>query len=104
MLNQTTREAIAAELVQADRDRTILPRLTARYPEMAIEDSYAIQKIWSDQRIAQGARLVGHKIGLTSRAMQMSSQIDEPTFTPSPACQARLSGSTMQATRPASAM
>ena len=60
MLNQTTREAIAAELVQADRDRTILPRLTARYPEMAIEDSYAIQKIWSDQRIAQGARLVGH--------------------------------------------
>ena len=80
MLNQTTREAIAAELVQADRDRTILPRLTARYPEMAIEDSYAIQKIWSDQRIAQGARLVGHKIGLTSKVMQVATGITEPDY------------------------
>ena len=75
-----TREAIAAELVQADRDRTILPRLTARYPEMAIEDSYAIQKIWSDQRIAQGARLVGHKIGLTSKVMQVATGITEPDY------------------------
>ena len=80
MLDQTTREAIAAELVQADRDRTILPRLTARYPEMAIDDSYAIQKIWSDQRIAQGARLVGHKIGLTSKVMQVATGISEPDY------------------------
>ena len=80
MLDQTTRESIAAELVQADRDRTILPRLTARYPEMAIEDSYAIQKIWSDQRISQGARLVGHKIGLTSKVMQVATGITEPDY------------------------
>ncbi len=80
MLNQTQREAIAAELVQADIDRTILPRLTARYDGMEVEDSYAIQKIWSDRRIAAGARLVGHKIGLTSKVMQVATGISEPDY------------------------
>lgn len=80
MLDQTTREAIAEELVQADRDRTVLPRLTARYPEMVIDDSYAIQKIWSERRITAGARLVGHKIGLTSKVMQVATGITEPDY------------------------
>ena len=80
MLDQATREAIAEELVQADIDRAVLPRLTARYPDMAIEDSYAIQKIWSDRRIEQGARLVGHKIGLTSKVMQVATGISEPDY------------------------
>ncbi|MGK0721585.1 fumarylacetoacetate hydrolase family protein [Leucobacter sp. W1478] len=80
MLDQTQREAIAAELVQADIDRTILPRLTARYDGMEVEDSYAIQKIWSDRRIEAGARLVGHKIGLTSKVMQVATGITEPDY------------------------
>lgn len=80
MLDQTVREAIAEELVQADRDRAVLPRLTIRYPEMVIEDSYAIQKIWSDRRIAGGARLVGRKIGLTSKVMQVATGISEPDY------------------------
>ena len=80
MLNQSQIEAIADELVQADKDRTILPKLTSRYPGMQIEDSYAIQKEWSDRRIAQGARLVGHKIGLTSKVMQVATGISEPDY------------------------
>lgn len=80
MLEQTQIEAIADELVQADRDRTILPKLTTRYPGMEIEDSYAIQKVWSDRRIAAGARLVGHKIGLTSKVMQVATGISEPDY------------------------
>ncbi len=80
MLDQTTREAIAEELVRADRERAVLPRLTVRYPEMTIEDSYAIQKIWSDRRIDHGARLVGHKIGLTSKVMQVATGISEPDY------------------------
>lgn len=80
MLDQTTREAIAEELVQADLDRAVLPRLTKRYPEMVIDDSYAIQKIWSDRRIKAGARLVGHKIGLTSKVMQVATGISEPDY------------------------
>ncbi len=80
MLDDSQIEAIAEELVQADRDRAVLPRLTARYPGMAIEDSYAIQKLWSDRRIANGARLVGHKIGLTSKVMQVATGISEPDY------------------------
>lgn len=80
MLDQNTREFIAQELVQADIDKTVLPRLTARYPGMVVEDSYAIQKIWSDQRIKNGSRLVGHKIGLTSKVMQLATGITEPDY------------------------
>lgn len=80
MLEQSLIESIAAELVQADHDRTVLPRLTARYPDMVVEDSYAIQKVWSDRRIAAGARLVGHKIGLTSKVMQVATGITEPDY------------------------
>lgn len=80
MLDQSTREAIANELVQADIDRAVLPKLTSRYPGMEVADSYAIQKMWSDRRLANGARLVGHKIGLTSKVMQLATGITEPDY------------------------
>ena len=50
------------------------------HPDMDLDDAYAIQQAWVDLQLAAGARLVGHKIGLTSRAMQASMQIDEPDF------------------------
>ena len=43
MLTPEEIETIADELVRADRERTIVPKLTTRYPGMTIEDSYAIQ-------------------------------------------------------------
>jgi 2-oxo-hept-3-ene-1,7-dioate hydratase len=51
-----------------------------RFPGMTIEDGYAIQRAWMQLKIAEGRQVRGHKIGLTSRAMQQSSQIDEPDF------------------------
>ena len=80
MLDPSEIASIADELVQADRDRAVLPKLTSRYPGMVIEDSYAIQKEWSDRRIAEGARLIGHKIGLTSKVMQLATGISEPDY------------------------
>lgn len=80
MLEASQIEAIANELVDADRNRTVVPRLTARYPDMTIEDSYAVQKVWSDRRIAAGAKLAGHKIGLTSKVMQVATGITEPDY------------------------
>lgn len=80
MLDQSTIESIVEELVRADHERAILPKLTSRYPGMVIEDAYAIQKVWSDRRIANGARLVGHKIGLTSKVMQVATGISEPDY------------------------
>ena len=47
---------------------------------MTIEDSYAIQREWMKIKQGEGRRAIGHKIGLTSRAMQLASQITEPDF------------------------
>ena len=71
---------IAAELAEADRTHGVIPRITARFPEATIEDSYAIQRIWRDSQIAAGRRLVGRKIGLTSKAMQQATGITEPDY------------------------
>ena len=80
MLEESTLDAIAAELAEADRTRTLIPRITARYPEATVEDSYAIQGRWRDREIAAGRRLVGRKIGLTSKPMQQATGITEPDY------------------------
>src|SRR3954469_21528964 len=71
---------IADELLKADRERTTVPLLTARNPGMTIEDSYAVQALWAERRVEAGHRIVGHKIGLTSRAMQAATGITEPDY------------------------
>lgn len=71
---------IAAELAEADRAHGVIPRITARYPEATVQDSYAIQGVWRDRMIADGRRLVGRKIGLTSKAMQQATGITEPDY------------------------
>lgn len=55
-------------------------RVTATYPDMTLDDAYLCQKAWTDLQIANGASVGGHKIGLTSRAMQMAMKINEPDF------------------------
>ncbi|MGW9551410.1 2-keto-4-pentenoate hydratase [Citricoccus zhacaiensis] len=80
MLDHSTHTAIADELHRAGEDRTPVPLLTARYPDMGIEDSYAVQGIWAQRQIDAGRQKVGHKIGLTSKAMQDATGIDEPDY------------------------
>ncbi|MGO2110565.1 MAG: 2-oxo-hept-4-ene-1,7-dioate hydratase [Pseudoclavibacter sp.] len=80
MLEHSTIESIANELAEADRTKSVIPRITARYPEATIEDSYAIQGVWRDTNIAAGRTLVGRKIGLTSKAMQAATGITEPDY------------------------
>lgn len=72
--------ALADELAQAERTRSVIPRITARYPDATIEDSYAIQGVWRDSQLAAGRTLVGRKIGLTSKAMQQATGITEPDY------------------------
>ncbi|WP_394216626.1 2-oxo-hept-4-ene-1,7-dioate hydratase [Brachybacterium vulturis] len=79
-LTETTLDALADELAEAGRTRTLIPRITARHPEATIEDSYAIQGRWRDRELARGRRLVGRKIGLTSKAMQAATGITEPDY------------------------
>ena len=80
MLSTETIAAIAAELAEADRTHGVIPRITARYSDATIEDSYAIQGVWRDSQIAAGRTLVGRKIGLTSKAMQQATGITEPDY------------------------
>ncbi|QAY74654.1 2-oxo-hepta-3-ene-1,7-dioate hydratase [Agromyces protaetiae] len=73
-------EAIADELLAADEHRTIVPLLTARHPGLTVDDAYAVQRVWRERREAAGAQLVGRKIGLTSKVMQVATGIDEPDY------------------------
>lgn len=80
MLSADAIAAIAAELAEADRTHGVIPRITARYPDATIDDAYAIQGVWRDGMLAAGRRLVGRKIGLTSKAMQQATGITEPDY------------------------
>ncbi|MEZ3159322.1 fumarylacetoacetate hydrolase family protein [Microbacterium sp. BWT-B31] len=80
MLPPEVIQQLAAELAEADRTHGVIPRITARHPEAAVEDSYAIQAVWRDQQVAAGRTLVGRKIGLTSKAMQQATGITEPDY------------------------
>lgn len=80
MFDDTLIQQLAAELDQAEKTRTPLEHFSKRFPGMTIEDGYRIGRAWVAQQVARGNQVIGHKIGLTSRAMQMASQIDEPDF------------------------
>ena len=70
--------ACARRLHQAEKTRTQIRQLSQDFPEITIADAYAIQKAWVEVKIAEGRIVKGHKIGLTSKAMQSALNIDEP--------------------------
>jgi|ERR1035437_1526044 2-oxo-hept-3-ene-1,7-dioate hydratase len=80
MLSQELIESTARRLHEAERNRQQVRQISLDHPEITIPDAYAIQKEWIRLKLAEGRKIVGHKIGLTSRAMQMSSQINEPDY------------------------
>ena len=80
MLDETTIAAIADDLATAEKNRSKVGLLTAKYPEMTVEDSYAVQNEWRRRGEAAGRRLFGHKIGLTSKPMQQATGITEPDY------------------------
>jgi len=82
MLAQDTITQLARQLYDARKSRTQLRHFSKQYPEMTIEDGYAIQREWVKLELADGRTIKGRKIGLTSRAMQMASQITEPDYAP----------------------
>lgn len=74
--------SLARRLHEARKSRTQLRHFSKEYPSMTIEDGYAIQSEWVKLELADGRTIKGRKIGLTSRAMQQSSQITEPDYAP----------------------
>lgn len=80
MLSEEERERAAATLREAHRTKVQGTQLSVTFPQIGIEDAYAISSALADERVKSGAAIVGHKIGLTSKAMQASVGIDEPDY------------------------
>lgn len=80
MFDDTLVQQLAAELQRAQQTSTQVEHFSKRHPGMTVEDGYRIGRAWVDLEKAAGKKVIGHKIGLTSRAMQISSQIDEPDY------------------------
>ena len=80
MLPSDVIEQLAAELHASERSRVQVEHFSKRFPGMTVEDGYAISRAWVKTKLAGCRTVKGHKIGLTSRAMQLASQIDEPDY------------------------
>ncbi|CAJ1579325.1 2-keto-4-pentenoate hydratase [[Mycobacterium] wendilense] len=80
MLDAKTRAELAADLAEAERSRVAIDPLTAGNPDIDVVDAYEIQLINIRQRVAEGAKVVGHKVGLSSEAMQKMMNVDEPDY------------------------
>lgn len=79
-MNDADRRAAARAMLDAERNVAPCTQLSTTYPAITIEDAYAIQAETIAAKIAAGARIRGHKIGLTSKAMQSASGVSEPDY------------------------
>jgi 2-oxo-hept-3-ene-1,7-dioate hydratase len=78
MLTAAQITAAAHRLDAAEKSRSQIGLLSLEHPHMDMADAYAIQAAWVAMRCAAGRSIKGHKIGLTSRAMQQALNIDIP--------------------------
>jgi 2-oxopent-4-enoate/cis-2-oxohex-4-enoate hydratase len=68
------------ELHRALRTRTVVEPLTAREPEITIDDAYRISHRLLERRLADGERVIGKKIGVTSKVVQRALDVHQPDF------------------------
>ena len=80
MLDRRTIDELARRLDQARKNRAQIRQFSIEFPGITIDDAYAIQKAWVALMVGAGRTIKGHKIGLTSKAMQYSSNINEPDY------------------------
>ncbi|GAB5097871.1 2-oxo-hept-4-ene-1,7-dioate hydratase [Caballeronia sp. HLA56] len=80
MLEQAIINRLAQSLEESERSREPLGIFSHAHPDITIDDAYAIQAEWMRIKKQKGRKVIGHKIGLTSKAMQEAVGIDEPDF------------------------
>ena len=80
MLDKKTIQMAAQRLEEAETSRQTIRQFSLEFPGMTIEDAYAIQESWVQLKLSRGRVLKGRKIGLTSKVMQQSSNINEPDY------------------------
>ena len=72
--------SLSDELLAADQSAEAIAPLSVRYPDLSVDDAYSVQKRSVAQKVAAGRHIVGHKIGLTSEAIQQQLGVDQPDF------------------------
>ena len=80
MLRDEVRAQLAADLAHAERSREPIAPLTDGNPDIEVVDAYQIQLINIRRLVADGAKVIGHKGGLSSTAMQDMMGVDEPDY------------------------
>ena len=72
--------SLARQLMEAETSQNPIDPLTAKYPEMSVDDAYQIQLAIVGNRLKQGHKIIGKKIGLTSEGMQQLLHVNEPDY------------------------
>jgi 2-oxo-3-hexenedioate decarboxylase len=72
--------AVADRLIGAERDRTTIPPFTDSFPFLRDEQAYAAQWLVVQDRLDRGERIVGAKLGMTSRVVQRALNVAEPVY------------------------
>ncbi|WP_165855759.1 2-oxo-hept-4-ene-1,7-dioate hydratase [Marinobacter sp. JSM 1782161] len=78
MLDPNAIQQAVADLDEAEKNRRQTGLLSLQHPGMTLDDAYAVQNAWVNRKIDAGHRVIGWKIGLTSKAMQYALNIDTP--------------------------
>ena len=78
MINHKERQKAPDALLKASQACQSITQVSKTWPEMENEGVYAVQQLWAERRVQVSARIVGHKIGLTSHAVHMGSKMTEP--------------------------
>jgi 2-keto-4-pentenoate hydratase len=79
-VDAVARAEVAEQLLTAYRTKQPIEPLVEKYPGLTLEDSYAIQQLQIQHFVSEGRRVAGHKVGLTSAAMQRQMGVDQPDY------------------------
>ncbi|ODT87364.1 2-oxo-hept-4-ene-1,7-dioate hydratase [Phenylobacterium sp. SCN 70-31] len=77
-MDQAQIAEVARRLDDAEKTGRPIRQLSLEYPDVTFAQAYAVQEAWVALKLAAGREVRGHKIGLTSKAMQQLARIDEP--------------------------
>lgn len=80
MLSEDVRREVADTLAEAERTRSPVPPLRETYAGLDVVDAYEIQLLNIRRRLDAGSTVHGHKVGLSSKAMQDMMGVDEPDY------------------------
>lgn len=72
--------AAATALREARQQRKSIDKVSVTHDIQGLDEAYAVAQINTDFKLAQGARIVGKKVGLTSKAVQQQLGVDQPDF------------------------